>query len=118
LVLHAGLVLPYDRGYDTDAYDAYCDHLIVKDLTSDEVVGTYRLLRGSQAERHIGFYSENEFDLGNLKRLRGELLELGRSCIATTHRSFATLNLLWGAITKYANDRDLGYLFGCASLRV
>src|SRR5262245_8323722 len=118
LELQEGLVSSYDRGYDTDAYDAYCDHLIVKDLTSGEVVGTYRLLRGSQAERHIGFYSENEFELGNLKRLRGETLELGRSCVAATHRSFATLNLLWSAIVKYAGDRDLRHLFGCASLHV
>src|SRR5215813_14329239 len=65
--LQEGLAASYGRGYDTDAYDAYCDHLIVKDTTSGEVVGTYRLLRGSQAERHIGFYSENEFDLSNLK---------------------------------------------------
>src|SRR5215475_1928117 len=118
LELQEGLVSSYDRGYDTDAYDAYCDHLIVKDMTSDEVVGTYRLLRGSQAERHIGFYSENEFDLSNLKRLRGEMLELGRSCIAASHRSFATLNLLWSAIVKYASDRGLSHLFGCASLHV
>jgi L-ornithine Nalpha-acyltransferase len=118
LELQEGLASSYGRGYDTDAYDAYCDHLIVKDTTSGEVVGTYRLLRGSQAERHIGFYSENEFDLSNLKRLRGEALELGRSCIASTHRSFATLNLLWSAITKYAIDRNLRRLFGCASLHV
>src|SRR5262244_2693023 len=118
LELQEGLVSSYDRGYDTDAYDAYCDHLIVKDMTSDEVVGTYRLLRGSQAERHIGFYSENEFDLSNLKRLRGEMLELGRSCVAASHRSFATLNLLWSAIVKYAIDRNLRRMFGCASLHV
>jgi L-ornithine Nalpha-acyltransferase len=118
LELQEGLASSYGRGYDTDAYDAYCDHLIVKDTTSGEVVGTYRLLRGSQAERHIGFYSENEFDLSNLKRLRGEALELGRSCIASTHRSYSTLNLLWSAITKYAIDRNLRRLFGCASLHV
>lgn len=118
LELQEGLVSSYDLGYDTDAYDAYCDHLIVKDLSSGEVVGTYRLLRGAQAERHIGFYSENEFDLSALKRLPGEALELGRSCIAASHRSFTTLNLLWGAIAKYAINRDLSYLFGCASLHV
>ncbi|HKE05195.1 MAG TPA: GNAT family N-acyltransferase [Blastocatellia bacterium] len=118
LELQEGLVSSYDRGYDTDAYDAYCDHLIVKDLSSDEVVGTYRLLRGSQAKRHIGFYSENEFDLSNLKRLGGEMLELGRSCIAATHRSFGTLNLLWGAISEYAVENNLSHLFGCASLHI
>src|SRR5262249_62067011 len=116
LELQEGLVSSYDRGYDTDAYDAYCDHLIVKDLSSDEVVGTYRLLRGSQAKRHIGFYSENEFDLSNLKRLGGEMLELEHSCIAATHRSFRTLNLLWGAISEYAVENNLSHLFGCASL--
>ena len=118
LELQEGLAASYDRGYDTDAYDAYCDHLIVKDLELDEVVGTYRLLRGSQAKRHIGFYSENEFDLGNLKRQPGELLELGRSCIASTHRSFATINLLWSAIVKYAVAHNVSRLFGCASLHV
>ncbi|HKQ77511.1 MAG TPA: GNAT family N-acyltransferase [Blastocatellia bacterium] len=118
LELQEGLISSYDRGYDTDAYDAYCDHLIVKDLACDEVVGTYRLLRGSQAQRHIGFYSENEFDLSNLKQIGGEMLELGRSCIAATHRSFGTLNLLWSAIANYALERNLSHLFGCASLHI
>lgn len=118
LELQEGLVSSYKRGYDTDAYDAYCDHLIVKDLAGGKVVGTYRLLRGAEARRHIGFYSENEFDLSNLKRQRGEMLELGRSCIAATHRSFATLNLLWGAIVKYALEHNVARLFGCASLHI
>lgn len=118
LELQEGLRASFDRGYDTDAYDAYCDHLIVRDLESQTVVGTYRLLRRSRAQRNIGFYSENEFDLGNLKKLPGELLELGRSCIASTHRSFATINLLWQAITQYARQTGVSYLFGCASLHV
>ena len=55
LELQEGLVSSYDRGYDTDAYDAYCDHLIVKDTTSGEVVGTYRLLRGSRPKGTSAF---------------------------------------------------------------
>ncbi len=116
LELQEGLRSSYDKGYDSDAYDAYCDHLIVKDLELDKVVGTYRLLRQSQAKKQIGFYSENEFDLSNLKRLPGELLELGRSCIAGTHRSFATINLLWSAIGRYAAQHNISFLFGCGSL--
>lgn len=122
LELQEGLHSSYERGYDTDAYDAYCDHLIVKDLERDEVVGTYRLLPQSRADRNIGFYSENEFDLGNLKQTAslcgGKLLELGRSCIAESHRSFATINLLWAAIVKYAVKRRINYLFGCGSLHI
>jgi putative hemolysin len=120
LELQEGLLSSYDRGYDTDAYDAFCDHLIVRDLEEGRVVGTYRLLRQQEADRQIGFYSENEFDLTRLRRSahdKGlELLELGRSCIAASHRSFATINLLWGAIARYAIEHRAGLLFGCGSL--
>lgn len=116
LELQEGLLASYERGYDTDAYDAYCDHLIVKDLALDKVVGTYRLLRQSVAERHIGFYSENEFDLTPLKQLPGELLELGRSCVARSHRTATTISKLWNAIIAYAQQRNIAYLFGCGSL--
>lgn len=116
LELQEGLAASYERGFDRDAYDAWCDHLIVQDLASGAVVGAYRLLRGSVAARQLGFYSENEFDLHNLKRLPGEALELGRSCVAQSHRSFTTINLLWRAIAQYAEEYDIRYLFGCASL--
>ncbi len=116
LELQEGLSASYERGYDRDAYDAWCDHLIVKDLTNGAIVGAYRLLRGSVATRNLGFYSENEFDLSALHRLPGEALELGRSCVAGSHRSFATINLLWQAITQYAAHYGITHLFGCASL--
>ncbi|MFZ4628272.1 MAG: GNAT family N-acetyltransferase [Blastocatellia bacterium] len=120
LELQEGLLSSYDRGYDTDAYDAFCDHLIVRDLPTGRIVGTYRLLRQREADRQIGFYSENEFDLTRLRQTarekRLELLELGRSCIAASHRSFATINLLWAAIARYAIENGAGLLFGCGSL--
>ncbi|MEY4166658.1 MAG: GNAT family N-acetyltransferase [Blastocatellia bacterium] len=122
LEMNEGLLSSYDRGYDSDAYDAWCDHLVVRDRELDRVVGTYRLLRQNVAERQIGFYSENEFDLSRLKRSAREngeeLLELGRSCIASTHRTFATINLLWGAIAQYCLRNRIGLLFGCGSLHV
>lgn len=118
LELLEGLQASYDRGFDADAYDSYCDHLIVEDRDARKIVGTYRLLRRSVAERNIGFYSENEFDLSNLKRHAGEMVELGRSCIARSHRSFATINLLWSAISEYAASHGARYLFGCGSLHV
>lgn len=122
LELNEGLVSSYERGFDTDQYDAWCDHLIVRDRELDRVVGTYRLLRQRTADRQIGFYSENEFDLSGLRRTAREsgleLLELGRSCIASSHRSFATINLLWGAIARYSLENGIGLLFGCGSLHV
>jgi putative hemolysin len=116
LELNEGLRSSYERGYDSDAYDAWCDHLIVKDRALNKVVGAYRLLRQSNARRGPGFYSENEFDLSNLRNLPGESLELGRSCVARDYRSFAVINLLWGAITQYAVENRVRRLFGCCSL--
>ena len=45
-------VLP---GHDIDLYDPYCDHLLVRELASGEVVGTYRILPPDAAKR-VGSY--------------------------------------------------------------
>ena len=116
LELNKGLQSSYDRGLDVDEFDPFCDHLIVRDLKSGDVVGTYRLLRGSQACRHIGFYSEKEFDLTRIKQLDGELLELGRSCARKDFRDRALIPLMWEAIAEQVRKYQVRYLFGCGSL--
>ena len=45
-------VLP---GHDIDLYDPFCDHLLVRELDSNEVVGTYRILPPDAAKR-VGSY--------------------------------------------------------------
>lgn len=52
-----------EPGLDVDALDAYCDHLLVKEELTGEVVGTYRLLTPANARRAGRTYSESEFDL-------------------------------------------------------
>ncbi len=105
-------------GLDTDPYDAVCDHLLVEDLASGrpQVVGTYRLLRQSVAERHSGFYSAGEYALAPLLGGEGELLELGRSCVAPAYRDAGTIQLLWRGIAEYLDRHGISRLFGCASL--
>ncbi len=112
-------------GLDADAYDALCDHLLVIDedaAPGGMVIGTYRLLRESVARAHAGFYSAGEFDLGALSAPapdgqpgRGELLELGRSCVLPPYRTSATISLLWRGISDYIAQHRIGLLFGCAS---
>ncbi|MEY4160337.1 MAG: hypothetical protein RLZZ136_958 [Pseudomonadota bacterium] len=107
---------------DRDDYDALCDHLLVIDEDApaeDRVVGTYRLLRESVAQRHAGFYSAGEFDIaplyGNPDRASGELLELGRSCVLPAYRTSATISLLWRGIADYIARHSIALMFGCAS---
>ena len=41
-------------GVDHDVYDPHCDHLIVRDMRTGDVVGTYRILPPERA-RQIGY---------------------------------------------------------------
>lgn len=116
LEMNKGLESSYQHGLDVDDFDPFCEHLIVRDLKKQEVVGTYRLLLGSQARKHIGFYSEREFNLENIKNLRGELLELGRSCARKDYRDRALIPLMWEAIADHVKNHRVRFLFGCASL--
>lgn len=116
LEMKKGLELSYRKGLDADDYDPLCDHLIVRDLNTKQVVGTYRLLLGFQARKHFGFYSEREFNLENIKKLSGELLELGRSCARKDYRDKALIPMMWEAIADYVKTHKVRYIFGCASL--
>jgi putative hemolysin len=104
---------------DIDDYDAFCDHLLVIDHSQDgRIVGTYRLLRQQVAMAHRGFYSTGEYDLSPLLTRvgGGQLLELGRSCVAPAWRNNATISLLWRGIASYLELHGISHLFGCASL--
>ncbi|MBL7197522.1 MAG: GNAT family N-acetyltransferase [Candidatus Omnitrophica bacterium] len=101
---------------DFDKYDPFCDQLIIIDKDKDIVVGIYRMLLSSKVEKNIGFYSEQVFDLTNIRRLKGEMLELGRSCIKKNYRNRNVLNLLWQGIAQYILEHKVRYLFGCSSI--
>ncbi|HZF76859.1 MAG TPA: GNAT family N-acyltransferase [Acetobacteraceae bacterium] len=105
---------------DQDRYDAVADHLLVLDHNrgdgAEAVVGTYRLIRRPAAEALGGFYSEAEYDLGPLRHVQGEILELGRSCVAPAYRTRGTLQLLWRGIAAYVFRNRISLMFGCASL--
>ena len=110
---------------DVDPFDAICDHLLVIDHAAPEsrthrpaVVGTYRLLRQDMAERHSGFYSAGEFDVGSLvaRHTGSKFLELGRSCVLPPYRNKRTVELLWRGIWTYVLEHRLDVMIGCASL--
>lgn len=102
-------------GVDHDIYDPWCEHLVVRNDDTGEVIGTYRILAPENANR-IGYYSENEFDLTRLQHLRPRLVEIGRSCVHPDFRTGATIALLWSGLAAYMRDNGYDYLMGCASI--
>ncbi len=73
-------------GHDIDLFDNYCEHLLVRDAHTREVVGTYRVLTPAQAKRVGSTYSDLEFDLTRLRSMRERMVELGRSCVHKDYR--------------------------------
>lgn len=116
LELREGLEQSYATCLDADAFDEVCDHLLVENLQTGEVVGTYRLQSGRTAAARLGYYSAQEFDFAPYERFRDELLELGRACVHLHHRNLIVLSLLWKGIASYAASRGCRYLIGCSSL--
>jgi putative hemolysin len=105
-----------DPGVDQDRFDAHCDHLLVRETDTGDVVGTYRILGPRAAEAAGGYYSEQEFDHARLAHLRPTLVELGRSCIRADHRNGSVIALLWGGLARYMLAHGHGCLIGCASI--
>src|SRR5262245_17388771 len=88
------------EGVDRDDFDAHCEHLILRDRLTNEVVGTYRILRDTGAARIGGFYSAAEFDLGGIAALP-RLVEVGRACVDPDYRTGTALALLLAARAKH-----------------
>ncbi len=107
---------------DFDNFDQISDHLIIidKNKSKNNIVGTYRLLKGSMVKVNKGFYSEKEFDLSNIKNVfsKESILELGRSCVHSNYRSGLILKLLWQGIAQYVLTNNIKLLIGCASFPV
>lgn len=110
-------------GLDADAFDPFCDHLLVRVASSDgqadeagELVGTYRVLPPDAARRAGGLYIDTEFDTTRLLALRPRAVELGRSCVHPSWRSGGVILALWGALCHYMFLHRLETMIGCASV--
>jgi putative hemolysin len=105
-----------EPGIESDRFDPYCQHLIVRDLDSGRVVGCYRILPDYAALRAGGWYSQTEFDVTRILALPGRIMEVGRTCVHPDYRSGATIALLWSGLARYLVMNKFDYLMGCASI--
>ena len=103
-------------GHDVDLFDNFCEHLLVRDQATGQVIGTYRVLTPAQAKRVGSFYSDTEFDLTRLRSMRARMVELGRSCVHPDHRHGGVIMALWGALAEFMVRNQLDSMIGCASI--
>jgi len=116
LELGEGLSTSDRSGLDIDPFDSFCDHLMVRDLETGKLVGTYRLQTGEVAYRNLGYYGNQLFDFSVYDRVRKHVLELGRACVHIDYRNIMVLHALWKGIAVYATRQESRYLIGCSSI--
>ncbi|MBI2700805.1 MAG: GNAT family N-acetyltransferase [Mycobacterium sp.] len=115
-----GFTLPTSGrpGLDIDEFDEYCDHLLVRDDDSGELVGCYRMLPPSGAIAAGGLYTATEFDVRAFDALRPSLVEMGRAVVRDGHRNGGVVLLMWAGILAYLDRCDYDYVTGCVSVPV
>ena len=105
-----------DSGLESDRFDLYCQHLLVRETTNDQVVGCYRILTDTQAAHAGGYYAQTEFDLTRVLAIPGRLIEVGRSCVHPDYRQGAVIGLLWSGLARFMRMHRYDTLIGCASV--
>lgn len=106
-------------GLDKDGFDDVCDHLLVEDLSTGQIVACTRILTDVVA-REVGgyYYSDHEFDLTLIRHLQGRVMEIGRTCVHYAYRNGTTISVLWSGMAEYMLTHGFDFLMGCASVSI
>ena len=103
---------------DVDRFDEYCDHLLVRDDDTGELVGCYRMLAPAGAIAAGGLYTATEFDVRAFDPLRPSLVEMGRAVVREGHRNGGVVLLMWAGILAYLDRYGYDYVTGCVSVPI
>ncbi len=112
----SGFTLRNEDQLDIDCFDDYCDHLIVREDHTGELVGCYRMLPPPGAIAAGGLYSAREFDISALDALRPFTVEMGRAVVRADHRNGAVILMMWTGILAYLDRCGYDYVIGCVSV--
>ena len=97
-----------------DSYDRFAEYMAV--FHNGAVVGCYRIIDREAAEKMGGFYTESEFNLSKIRKVRGNIAEMSRACVDANYRDNAlVMRLLWAGLSEYVLRRKVRVLFGVAS---
>src|SRR5690606_35050181 len=91
---------------DQDSFDATCTHVLIEDTGTGSLIGCFRLLPFTGAQI-LHSYSAQFYDLANLIRFEGPMLELGRFCIHPDLDDPDILRMAWGFLTRWVDQHDV-----------
>ena len=111
-----GFTLRNDTAVDADRFDRFCDHILVRDDETGEIIGCYRMLPPPGAIAAGGLYTAQEFDIRALDPLRPSMVEMGRAVVSGDHRNGAVILMMWAGILAYLDRCGYDYVIGCVSV--
>jgi putative hemolysin len=103
-------------GLNVDEFNAHCDHLVVREDRTGEIVGTYRMLPPDGARHAGGLYCETEFAIPGLVGCATLWWRPGRSCVHPDRRTGTVVSLVWAGIARYMLLTGYRWRVGCASV--
>lgn len=103
---------------DADRFDEHCDHVLVREDHTGELVGCYRMLPPPGAIAAGGLYTATEFDIRALDPLRPSMVEMGRAAVRADHRNGAVVLMMWTGILAYLDRCGYDYVTGCVSVPI
>ena len=103
------------EGLDADHLDGMCDHMLVEDRKTGELVCCFRMMPLKTGAEIDKCYSAQFYDLDALRDYPDPMVEMGRFCIHPDYKDPDVLRIAWGAMTGYVDDNGVEMLFGCSS---
>ena len=111
-----GFGLNNETALDSDYFDDFCDHILVREDSSGDIIGCYRMLPPPGAIAAGGLYTATEFDISALDPLRPSMVEMGRAVVRSDHRNGAVILMMWSGILAYLDRSGYDHVIGCVSV--
>lgn len=100
---------------DIDEFDSLCQHVLIEDLETGQLLCCYRLLLLPSGAGIQHSYSAQFYDLANMASFPDPVLELGRFCIHPDWQDPDILRIAWAMMTRFVDENRVSFLFGCSS---
>ena len=110
--------IQFESGLDQDLYDFGCEHAVLRDTWSNEIIA-YTRLKLFQGHELDQSYSHHEFKITEALSHLDNIVEIGRTCVHPRYRSGKALSILWvNLLPKVIAEMRAKYLIGCVSIRM
>ena len=110
--------LTFEDDLDQDLYDFGCEHAVLRDKWSGEIVA-YTRLKLFQGHEIGQSYSAQEFEIVPHLSHLPSIVEIGRTCVHPQFRSGKALSMLWlNMAPKILWSMRAKYLMGCVSIHL